>query len=102
MPELTVIYWRSVPAQITARDGSSSARAKLSDRFEKAIDAAAMKAGLLGQDEYLAEWRQVTRPCGGDLERELSDEAARIESEFTTEVLRRLVRSAGVGDNPGR
>jgi hypothetical protein len=101
LPELTVIFWRSVPAQVTATDGSSTARASLSDRFEKAIDAAAMKAGLLGQDEYLAEWRRVARPCGHDLEREATEEVARIESAFTTEVLRRLVRSGGAGDDPG-
>ena len=48
---LTVIYWRDIPAQVTAKGDAGSARAQLSDRFQKAIDAAAMKAGLVEMDD---------------------------------------------------
>ena len=63
MPELTVIYWRDIPAQVTATDGSASVRVALPDRFQEAIDEAAMAAGLVGSDDYLAEWRRDTREC---------------------------------------
>jgi hypothetical protein len=94
--ELTVILWRDIPAQLTATDGTSTVRRELSERFQKAIDAAAMKAGLIGSDDYLDAWRRETRPCGADLETEVSVEADRLESVHTREVLLALVRAGGV------
>jgi len=90
-----VIYWRDIPAQVTAADGARSARASLSDRFQLAIDDAAMQAGLVGSDEYLEEWRRETRECDADLEREVNDEAERLEAMFPPEELERLIGSLG-------
>ena len=50
-----MIYWRDIPAQVTASDGARTARASLAERFQLAIDDAAMQAGLTGADDYLAE-----------------------------------------------
>jgi hypothetical protein len=94
--ELTVIYWRDIPAQVTAKGSGASARAKLSDRFEKAIDAAAMAAGLQDADAYLEEWRQETRACGDALDDEVAAEAARLEARFPQAVLRRLMAAGGL------
>ena len=95
-----MIRWRAIPAQVTATDGAASARQELSDRFLKAIDAAAMTAGLIGADGYLDEWRRETRPCGDDLAHEVTEEAERIEAAFTDDVLRGLIRSGGEGEEP--
>ena len=95
MPELTVIYWRDIPAQVTATDGSASVRVALPDRFQEAIDEAAMAAGLVGSDDYLAEWRRDTRECGPDLAREVDVEVARLEEKFTEEELKRVAGSGG-------
>ena len=92
---LTVIYWRDIPAQVTARGEAGSARAQLSDRFQKAIDAAAMKADLIDMDLYLEEWREEPRPCGDDLETEVAAEAERLEATFGRDVLLQLTRSGG-------
>ena len=95
MPELTVISWREIPAQVTAGKGRQAARAELSERFQEAIDAAAMRAGLIGTDTYLEEWRRDTRQCGDDLEAEVAATASRLEHEYTNERLERLVRASG-------
>jgi len=95
LPELTVIYWRDIPAQVTATDGSAAVRVALPDRFQEAIDEAAMTAGLVGSDDYLAEWRRDTRECGPDLAREVDAEAARLEAKFTEEELQRVAGSGG-------
>jgi len=95
LPELTVIYWRDIPAQLTATDGSASVRVALPDRFQEAIDEAAMAAGLVGSDDYLAEWRRETRECGPDLSREVDAEAARLEAAFTPDELQRVVDAGG-------
>ena len=95
MPELTVISWRSIPAQVTAGKGRNAARAQLSERFQEAIDAAAMRAGMIGTDSYLEEWRRDPRVCGDDLGAEVAAVAARLEQDYTDERLERLVRSNG-------
>jgi hypothetical protein len=95
LPELTVIYWRDIPAQVTATDGSAAVRVVLPDRFQEAIDEAAMTAGLVRSDDYLADWRRETRKCGPDLAREVDAEAGRLESVFTLEALQRIVGDGG-------
>lgn len=95
VPELTVISWRDIPAQVTAGKGRHAARAQLSERFQEAIDAAAMRAGLIGSDTYLEEWRRAARHCGDDLEAEVAAAALLLEHEYTDERLERLVRASG-------
>jgi hypothetical protein len=94
--ELTVIRWRDIPAQVTATDGAATARRELPDRFQKAIDAAAMKAGLIESDAYLEGWRRDTRPCGEELEAEVQAEAERLEAAYDRAALLRLTRSGGL------
>jgi hypothetical protein len=96
VPELTVIWWRDIPAQVVARAGRrETAKAELPERFQEAIDAAAMRAGLIGTDSYLEEWRRETRPCGDDLDGEAAAEAARLDGIYTDGELERLVRQNG-------
>ena len=95
VPELTIISWRAVPAQVTAGKGRGAARVQLSDRFQEAIDAAAMRAGLIGTDAYLEQWRREATPCGDDLHAEVAATAARLEAEYTDERLERIVRASG-------
>ncbi len=97
---LTVIYWRDIPAQVTAESEAGSTRAQLSDRFQKAIDAAAMKADLIDMDLYLEEWRQETRPCGDDLAAEVAAEVDRLERGLGRDSLLRLTRAGGHGTWP--
>jgi cvfA/B/C family virulence factor len=93
--ELTVIWWRDIPAQVTAKEGRARAAGELSPRFQEAIDAAAMRAGLIGSDAYMEEWRREARTCGGDLEAEVAQEVERLDAAFTDDVLERLVHANG-------
>ena len=90
-----MISWRDIPAQVTAGKGRSAARVQLSERFQEAIDTAAMRAGLIGTDAYLEEWRRETRPCGDDLDAEVAAVAAQLESDYTDQRLERLARASG-------
>lgn len=94
-PELTVIRWREIPAQVTARRGRETVKRELSARFQVAIDRAAMYAGMFGTDEYLSEWVRDTRPCDDDLEAEVAAEVARIEAEFDSDTLNDLAANGG-------
>ena len=95
MPELTIIFWRGIPAQVTTGKGRGAARAQLSDRFQEAIDAAAMRAGLIGTDEYLEQWRREGRICGDDLQAEVTAAATQNERDYPDERLERLARASG-------
>lgn len=96
MAELTVIQWRDIPAQVTCGSGRSATRAVLSDRFQEAIDAAAMAAGLSGTDGYLEEWRRVTRVADGDDDVAVAAEVAKLEIEYTDDILAGLVGAHGL------
>ena len=72
-----------MPAQVVAKQGRAAHKIELAPRFQQAIDRAAMRAGTVGSDEYLEDWRRESRPCGDDLETEAAAEAAAIEERFT-------------------
>lgn len=94
-----MIWWRDIPAQVIARAGRrETAKAELPERFQEAVDAAAMRAGLIGTDAYLEEWRRVSRECGDDLQAEAAAEAARLDGAYTNDDLERLVRANGKED----
>jgi len=59
MAQLTIVYWRDIPAQVIVKQGRQAAKRQLTERFEKAIDRAAMRAKLRDTDSYLAEWRRA-------------------------------------------
>src|SRR6185369_3297155 len=83
MPDLFIVYWRDIPAQVIAKKGRVTAKRQLTERFEKAIDRAAMRAKLRDTDSYLAEWRRAEPvACGDDLEAEAASAAAKLEAEF--------------------
>jgi hypothetical protein len=97
MASLIIISWRDVPAQVIVKRGRETAKVVLSQRFQEAVDRAAMRAGKGSSDAYLADWqRSAPRPCGEDLQAEAAAEAARIEAEFTDERLERLIRAKGL------
>jgi cvfA/B/C family virulence factor len=101
MAELTVIWWRAIPAQVVAREGRKAARAQLTNRFQEAIDMAATRVGLVGTDDYLNEWHRETRPCGDDLEAEAAAEADQLEQAYPDTTLETLVRAGGLAEDGG-
>ncbi len=96
MAKLTIVYWRDIPAQVIVKAGRASAKRQLSERFEKAIDRAAMTAHLRDTDSYLAEWRRADPvDCGDDLDGEAEAAAVRLERDFDDDRLAALVASGG-------
>lgn len=96
MPEVTIVYWRDIPAQVIVGRGRSGAKRALPERFEQAIDRAAMRSGARETDAYLAEWRrapQGERPGAPDALAEA--EAARLDAEYDAAALRALVENGG-------
>ena len=49
------------------KQGRETAKVPLSQRFQEAVDRAAMRAGRGSSDAYLADWkRSEPRECGDD------------------------------------
>ena len=97
MAQLIVVYWRDIPAQVIVKKGRDAAKIQLNERFEKAIDRAAMKANLRDTDSYLAEWRRAAPvEVGDDLQAIADTTAKEIEAEFDEAKLNALVDAGGL------
>ena len=96
MVDVTIVYWRDIPAQVIVGKGRRGAKRPLPERFEQAIDRAAMKAGAAETDAYLAEWRKAAPyEVEGDPDEVARAEAARIDAEYDAGRLRTLIENDG-------
>jgi len=100
MATMTIIWWRDIPAQVTARDGRKSSKIVLHPRFQVAIDKAASRAGKRAYNDYIEEWRKIQRRCGDDVDAEVAAEAERIETEYDKHRLAQLIQTGGVEGGP--
>lgn len=96
MPEIIVVYWRDIPAQVIVGKGRRAAKVQLSERFEQAIDRCAMRIGAKDTDSYLAEWRKVPlREVEGNANSLAESESSRLEMEYDSVRLAYLVENGG-------
>jgi len=96
MANLTIVYWRDIPAQVIIKAGRKSAKRQLSDRFQEAIDVAAMRSKAHDSGAYLEEWRRGNpTTCGDDLEAEADTAARELESRFNDELLDSIAKNGG-------
>ena len=96
MANVTIVYWRDIPAQVIVGKGRSAVKIQLTERFEQAIDRAAMKSGAAGTDDYLADWRKADPyVIDGDDADVATAEAARLETEFDKDRLMVLINNDG-------
>ena len=98
MPQRTIVYWRDIPAQVIISAGRKKAKRQLPERFEQAIDMAAMRSGASETDDYLADWRrgEPEDVTGDDIEAIADAESARLDAEFDRDAVKALI------DNEGR
>ena len=96
MPDVTIVYWRDIPAQVIVGKGRRAAKVQLTERFEQAIDRCAMKIGARDTDSYLAEWRKADPyEAEGEPEEVARATADRLEAEFDTARLKALIDAEG-------
>ena len=64
MAKYKILYWNGLPSQVRATDENGRVNRQLPQRFQEAIDEAAMSLGKIGTDAYTNgfEW-------GDELER---------------------------------
>lgn len=97
MASVQVLYWHDIPAQVRAVSGRERRSVSLSDRFQEAIDRAAMMVGVIDSDEYtdLYAWGEPQEREGSPQEAaqavaaELEAQYATIDWRATAEALRK-------------
>ncbi len=98
MAQLIIVYWRDIPAQVICKKGRrDQVKLVLNEKFEKAIDMAAMRGGARGEDSYLDDWRK-TEPkiISDDIAMEAEKYVAEIESQYDNTRLKILIENGGI------
>ena len=97
MATVQVLYWHDIPVQVRASAGRERRSVSLSDRFQEAVDRAAMVVGVIDSDDYtdLYAWgepqeregspEEVARAVAAELEAQYAD----INWRATAEALRK-------------
>lgn len=96
MAKLITVYWRDIPAQVIVKQGRKTSKVQLSQRFQEAVDRAAMRAGKGSSDAYLEDWRRDYQDCEGDPETEVQRVAAALEAQFSDADLEKMIKAGGV------
>lgn len=96
MADVIIVYWRDIPAQVIVGRGRRGEKRVLPERFEQAIDMAAMRAGMAGTDDYLTEWRKSPpTEVEGDAATAADAEMDRLTRDYPKERLVELVANKG-------
>ena len=98
--KLVTIWWRDIPTQVNAQEGRTRYQAVLPRRFQRAVDEAAMAAGLTQASDYVSEWRRDTEPLptartAEELQAAADTTAARFDGEYSKERLTEIARNGG-------
>ena len=98
MAQITVKFWRDIPAMAMVGRGRRAGKAVLPERFEQAIDRCAMKVGAKDSDAYLEEWRTEARgeaSEGADPQETADALAAELDAEYDLEKIKSLIANDG-------
>lgn len=92
-----IIYWRDIPAQVKVKAGRERVSKPLPERFEQAVDRAAMHAGLINSDDYLNEWRRSAWEVReGEAQAVAEALVAELDAAYPQDRLREIARNGGI------
>ncbi len=96
MAKVVIVYWRDIPAQVIVGKGRRAAKVQLPERFEQAIDRAAMKSGAAETDDYLSQWRkgEAFEVSGSDQD-VANAQAAALDQEYDQDKIKSLIANDG-------
>jgi hypothetical protein len=96
MADVTIVYWRDMPAQVIVGKGRRGTKLPLPERFEQAIDRAAMKSGAAESDAYLEGFRKAEPYAVDGADADVAAaEVARIDAEYDLEKIKTLIANDG-------
>ena len=96
MANLIITYWRDIPSAVSVKAGRKEEKRMLAERFQEAIDMAAMRGDATDTDSYLADWRRADPiSVGDDLLAEVEKAKSDIEATYDKERLKTLIANGG-------
>jgi hypothetical protein len=97
------MYWKEIPVQLQATDGSEQVSKQLDDRFQQGVDAVSMFDSSDGTDEYLLgwEWGDYSE-VDGSAEEAADTVAQRYNERFPEDFVARIRDRSRSGDRDPR
>ncbi|MFQ5408383.1 MAG: virulence factor [Anaerolineales bacterium] len=91
-----IVYWCDIPAQVKVRQGRNRISKPLPNRFQDAIDRAAIEAGKIGTNGYLSGWRTSEwQDHDGDVDAVAEHLVAELDAAYPRERLRTMIKQYG-------
>ena len=92
MAEFQITYWREIPSMVVAREGDEVVKVSLANRFQEAIDEAAMRLNEADADAYLAGWRRSDWTTQDGSPAEVAEQVSKeLEENLSEEQLNKLL-----------
>jgi len=96
MAKYRILYWHDIPSQIRVEDEEGRVSKQLPERFQLAIDDAAMRSKSIDEDSYMAgfQWsEEMDRPgtaevVSAQLLEELDQQYSEIDWKRTSEMVK--------------
>lgn len=96
MADVVVVYWRDMPAQVIVGRGRRGVKLPLPERFEQAIDRAAMKSGAAESDDYMAGFRKAAAvPVEGSDQEAAEAMVSMIDTDYDLDRIKTLIANDG-------
>jgi FAD/FMN-containing dehydrogenase len=99
--EYQVTYWRDLPSLVVAREGDHVTKSPLAQRFQEAIDEAAMRLGDTASGDYLDGWTRGEWTPGEGAGAEVCDQiVAELEEQWSPERVAAYLDALGPAHDP--
>ena len=103
MAQLIIVWWKDIPAQVILKAGRREQyKYQLDQRFEKAIDRAAMRGRDIDADAYLAGFKKaapveinIEGMQAEDMQDYVDNKGKSLEAEYSPEKLEVLIKNGG-------
>jgi len=96
MSEYQITRWRELPSMVVARSGDDVSKISLPNRFQEAIDEAAMRLGDIDADAYMNGWgRDAWVEMNGSPSDVAAAVALSLENEFSEEKIKTILDQLG-------
>ena len=96
MAEVTIVYWRDIPAQVIVGKGRRGVQGAAVRTLRTGHRPLCHEDRRQDADAYLAEWRKAAvAEVEGEPDAIAAAEAARLEAEFDTARLKALIDADG-------
>jgi len=89
-----IMYWQDLPRQVKAKDKTGTVKKFLPDRFQKAINSAAIAASKSDPDAYMNGWKWGPREERTGTAEDVAEAlVVELDAAYPRERLRELIMS---------